>query len=243
MASHGFSPAPAALRPLPRPIPPHLLTLPSPFCLASSLSSSLVQSGGLDSSLVAAVAVKHLKESHNTFDMGRLKTFSVGLEGSPDLAAARKVADFLGTDHTEVTFTVQEGIDSLKEVIWHLESYEQVTRRWHAGDWFRVGLPHHARLATPLSHLTPLIQPSPLRPSADALPQIRAATPMYLLCRRIRAMGLKMILSGEGADEIFGGYLYFHKAPSPEEFHKECVRKTSRLHQVRWTDESVPALS
>jgi len=146
----------------------------------------ILLSGGLDSSLVASVAVRHLEQASNSIMKGeRLKTFSIGLEGSPDLAAAQKVADFLGTDHYNFTFTVEEGLDALEDLIWHLESYEQC----------------------------------------------RAAVPMYLLSRRIKALGIKVVLSGEGADEAFGGYLYFHKAPSAEEFHKECVRKTTRLHE------------
>jgi len=145
----------------------------------------ILLSGGLDSSLVAAIAVKHLKEAKKSFKMDKLKTFSIGLEGAPDLLAARKVAEFLGTDHHEFHFTVEEGVDALRDLVWNIESYEQV----------------------------------------------RAATPMYLLSRKIKALGVKMVLSGEGADEIYGGYLYFHKAPDAAEFHRECVRKTSRLHQ------------
>ena len=115
----------------------------------------------------------------------KVHSFSIGIKGAPDLAAARKVASFLGTEHHEFTFTPQEALDALPNVIWHLESFEQV----------------------------------------------RASVPMYLLSRKIKAMGVKMVLSGEGADEAFGGYLYFHKAPSADEFHRECVRKTTRLHQ------------
>jgi len=111
-------------------------------------------------------------------------SFTIGIEGAPDLVAAKKVADLLGTDHYEFYFTPQEALDALPEVVYHLESYEQC----------------------------------------------RAATPMFLLARRIKAMGVKMVLSGEGADETLGGYLYFHKAPNAAEFHKECVRKTTRLH-------------
>jgi len=145
----------------------------------------ILLSGGLDSSLVASVAVRHLEEATNSVMKGqRLKTFSIGLEGSPDLAAAQKVADFLDTDHYNFTFTVEEGIDALEDLIWHLESYEQV----------------------------------------------RASVPMYILSRKIKSLGTKVVLSGEGADEAFGGYLYFHKAPSPEEFHRECIRKVTRLH-------------
>ncbi|CAG9460254.1 unnamed protein product [Pedinophyceae sp. YPF-701] len=153
--------------------------------LMTDVPFGILLSGGLDSSLVAAIAVKHLKEAEHTYAMKKLKTFSIGLPGAPDLEAARKVADQLGTDHYEFTFSVEDGIDALRDLIWMIESFEQV----------------------------------------------RAAVPMYLLSRKIKAMGTKMVLSGEGADEIFGGYLYFHKAPSAEEFHKETVRKTSRLHQ------------
>jgi asparagine synthase (glutamine-hydrolysing) len=110
----------------------------------------------------------------------------VGLEGAPDLVAAQKVADMIGTVHHEVHFTVQEGLDAIRDVIYHLETYDVTT--------------------------------------------IRAATPMYLMSRKIKAMGIKMVLSGEGADEIFGGYLYFHKAPNAKEFHEETVRKLERLH-------------
>lgn len=155
--------------------------------LMTDVPYGMLLSGGLDSSLVAAIVVKHLSESRNSYQMTRLKTFSVGLKGAPDLVAARRVAEFLGTEHFEFHFTVEDGLDALRDLIWHIESYEQV----------------------------------------------RAAVPMYLLARKIKAMGIKMVLSGEGADEIFGGYLYFHKAPSPDEFHKECVRKTARLHQAR----------
>eukprot|EP01025_Chloroclados_australasicus_P018846 TRINITY_DN2003_c1_g1_i6.p1 TRINITY_DN2003_c1_g1~~TRINITY_DN2003_c1_g1_i6.p1 ORF type:complete len:649 (-),score=79.24 TRINITY_DN2003_c1_g1_i6:1644-3590(-) len=153
--------------------------------LMSDVPLGVLLSGGLDSSLVASVAVRHLKESRNAFDTQHpLNTFSIGIKGSPDLKAARKVADFLGTNHHEFHFTVQEGIDALHDLIYHIESFEQV----------------------------------------------RAAVPMYLLARRIKAMGIKVVLSGEGADEIFGGYLYFHKAPNPVEFHNETVRKVDRLH-------------
>lgn len=154
--------------------------------LMSDVPLAVLLSGGLDSSLVASVAVRHLKEASNAYDREhKLHTFSVGIAGSPDLVAARKVADFLGTVHHEVTFTVEEGIDALQDLIYHIESYEQV----------------------------------------------RAAVPMYLLARRIKALGIKVVLSGEGADEVFGGYLYFHKAPNAEEYHKECVRLVARLHQ------------
>jgi asparagine synthase (glutamine-hydrolysing) len=116
----------------------------------------------------------------------RLHSFAIGLEGSPDLEAAQLAADHIGTVHHGFTFTIQEGLDALEEVIYHLETYDVTT--------------------------------------------IRAATPMFLMARKIRAMGIKMVLSGEGADEIFGGYLYFHRAPDPQAFHEETVRKLSRLH-------------
>ncbi|PIZ09021.1 MAG: asparagine synthase B, partial [Flavobacteriaceae bacterium CG_4_10_14_0_8_um_filter_34_31] len=116
----------------------------------------------------------------------QLHSFAVGLEGSPDLAAAQKVAAHLGTIHHEIKFTIQEGIDAIRDVVYHLETYDITT--------------------------------------------IRASTPMYLMARAIKAMGIKMVLSGEGSDEIFGGYLYFHKAPNAEELHKETVRKLEKLH-------------
>jgi asparagine synthase (glutamine-hydrolysing) len=117
----------------------------------------------------------------------QLHSFSVGLVGSPDLAAAQKVAKHIGTVHHEVTFTVQEGLDAIRDVIYHLETYDITT--------------------------------------------VRASTPMYLLARVIKSMGIKMVLSGEGADEVFGGYLYFHKAPDAKEFHDETVRKLDKLYQ------------
>eukprot|EP00884_Botryococcus_braunii_P006202 jgi/Botrbrau1/15583/Bobra.0288s0002.1 len=154
--------------------------------LMSDAPLAVLLSGGLDSSLVASIAMRHIREATNTYDADHpLHTFSIGIEGSPDLAAAQAVADHLGTIHQGFTFTVEEGLDALRDLIYYIESYEQV----------------------------------------------RAAVPMYLLCRKIKAQGFKVILSGEGADEIFGGYLYFHKAPSPEELHRETVRKVERLHQ------------
>ncbi|MEL0659385.1 asparagine synthase B [Psychromonas arctica] len=148
-------------------------------------------SGGLDSSVISAITQKFAKQRIEDNDetgawWPQLHSFSVGLEGSPDLAAAQKVADELGTVHHPIIFTVQNGIDALKEVIYHLETYDVTT--------------------------------------------IRASTPMYLMARKIKAMGIKMVLSGEGADEIFGGYLYFHKAPNAKEFHEELNRKLSKLH-------------
>ncbi len=148
-------------------------------------------SGGLDSSIIAATAKRFSATRVEDDDQSQawwpnLHSFSVGLEGSPDLAAARIVADHIGTTHHEFHFTVQEGIDALSDVVYHLETYDVTT--------------------------------------------IRAATPMYLMARRIRAMGVKMVLSGEGADELFGGYLYFHKSPDARAFHDETVRKLARLH-------------
>lgn len=148
-------------------------------------------SGGLDSSVISAItqqfAAKRI-EDNDASDAWwpKLHSFSIGLEGSPDLAAAQKVADQIGTVHHPIHFTVQQGIDALKEVIYHLETYDVTT--------------------------------------------VRASTPMYLMARYIKAMGIKMVLSGEGADELFGGYLYFHKAPNAEEFHNELNRKVSKLH-------------
>jgi len=157
--------------------------------LMADVPYGVLLSGGLDSSLISAVAMKiAAKQSANTGGAwgNQLHSFAVGLVGSPDLAAARKVADHIGTIHHEIHFTVQEGLDAIRDVIYHIETYDVTT--------------------------------------------IRASTPMYLLARVIKSMGVKMVLSGEGADEIFGGYLYFHKAPSAEEFHKETVRKIDKLH-------------
>jgi asparagine synthase (glutamine-hydrolysing) len=159
--------------------------------LMTDVPYGVLLSGGLDSSITAALAAKHATmrvEDHERSPAWwpRLHSFAVGLEGSPDLIAAQKAADHIGTVHHGFTFTVQEGLDALEEVIHHLETYDVTT--------------------------------------------IRAATPMYLMARKIRAMGIKMVLSGEGADEIFGGYLYFHKAPDSQAFHEETVRKLSRLH-------------
>ncbi|RMZ53291.1 hypothetical protein APUTEX25_004779 [Auxenochlorella protothecoides] len=154
--------------------------------LMSDAPLGILLSGGLDSSLVASVAVRHIRETTGTFDKDhKVHTFSIGIAGSPDLVAARQVSEFLGTEHHEFTFTVQEGVDALEDLIWHIESIEQV----------------------------------------------RSAIPMYLLARRIKALGIKVVLSGEGADEVFGGYLYFHKAPNPAEFQAETVRLLCRLHQ------------
>ena len=159
--------------------------------LMTDVPYGVLLSGGLDSSITAALAAKHAEmrvEDHEEKPAWwpRLHSFAVGLEGSPDLVAAQRAADHIGTVHHGFTFTIQEGLDALEEVIYHLETYDVTT--------------------------------------------IRAATPMFLMARKIRAMGIKMVLSGEGADEIFGGYLYFHKAPHAQAFHEETVRKLSRLH-------------
>jgi len=160
--------------------------------LMSDVPYGVLLSGGLDSSITSAVAKKYAEKRIESDDTEaawwpQLHSFAVGLEGSPDLAAAQKVADHLSTVHHEIKFTIQEGIDAIKDVIYHLETYDITT--------------------------------------------IRASTPMYLMARAIKAMGIKMVLSGEGSDEIFGGYLYFHKAPNAEEFHNETVRKLDKLHQ------------
>ena len=160
--------------------------------MMSDVPYGVLLSGGLDSSLVAACAARFARRRIEEDDRAeawwpRLHSFAIGLEGSPDLAAAQVAADALGTVHHGFTYTLQEGLDALPEVIRHIESYDVTT--------------------------------------------IRASTPMYLLARRIRAMGVKMVLSGEGSDEIFGGYLYFHKAPDARNFHEELVRKLDALHQ------------
>ena len=159
--------------------------------LMSDVPYGVLLSGGLDSSVTSAIAKKYSQkriESDDTKDAWwpQLHSFSVGLEGSPDLAAAQIVADHIGTIHHEIKFTIQEGLDAIKDVIYNLETYDITT--------------------------------------------IRASTPMYLMARVIKSMGIKMVLSGEGADELFGGYLYFHKAPNSKEFHEETVRKLSKLH-------------
>ena len=159
--------------------------------LMSDVPYGVLLSGGLDSSVTSAIAKKYAQkrvESDDTADAWwpQLHSFSVGLEGSPDLAAAQKVADHIGTVHHEIKFTIQEGLDAIKDVIYNLETYDTTT--------------------------------------------IRASTPMYLMARVIKSMGIKMVLSGEGADELFGGYLYFHKAPNAKEFHQETVRKLDKLH-------------
>jgi len=159
--------------------------------LMSDVPYGVLLSGGLDSSVTSAIAKKYAQkrvESDGTTDAWypQLHSFSVGLEGSPDLAAAKKVADFIGTVHHEIKFTIQEGLDAIRDVIYNIETYDITT--------------------------------------------IRSSTPMYLMARVIKSMGIKMVLSGEGADEIFGGYLYFHKAPNAREFHEETVRKLDKLH-------------
>lgn len=159
--------------------------------LMSDVPYGVLLSGGLDSSIVSALAKQYASmrvESDSTQPAWypQLHSFAIGLEGSPDLAAAQKVADHIGTVHHEVHFTVEEGLNAIRDVVYHLETYD--------------------------------------------ITSIRASTPMYLLARVIKSMGIKMVLSGEGADEIFGGYLYFHKAPTAEAFHEETVRKLSKLH-------------
>lgn len=159
--------------------------------LMSDVPYGVLLSGGLDSSIIAATAKSFVdrrveEDGRAPAWWPRLHTFSIGLEGSPDLAAAREVAQHIDSVHHEFHFTVEEGIDALEDVVYHLETYDVTT--------------------------------------------IRAAVPMYLMARRIRAMGVKMVLSGEGADEIFGGYLYFHRAPDARSLHEETVRKLDRLH-------------
>lgn len=151
-------------------------------------------SGGLDSSVISAIAEKYSAMRIESGDTDRawwprLHSFAVGLQGAPDLAKAREVAEFIGTVHHEINYTIQEGLDAIRDVIYYIETYDVTT--------------------------------------------VRASTPMYLLARFIKSMGIKMVLSGEGADEIFGGYLYFHKAPSAKDFHEETVRKLGKLH---WYD-------
>ena len=159
--------------------------------LMSDVPYGVLLSGGLDSSVTSAIAKKYASKRVETGGASdawwpQLHSFSVGLEGSPDLAAAQKVAKHIGTVHHEIKFTIQEGLDAINDVVYNLETYDITT--------------------------------------------IRASTPMYLMARVIKSMGIKMVLSGEGADELFGGYLYFHKAPSADEFHQETVRKLDKLH-------------
>lgn len=159
--------------------------------LMSDVPYGVLLSGGLDSSIIAATAKKFAarrieEEGRTAAWWPQLHSFSIGLETSPDLKAAREASQHIGSVHHEFHFTIQDGFDALSDVIYHLETYDVTT--------------------------------------------IRAATPMYLMARRIRAMGVKMVLSGEGADEVFGGYLYFHRAPNPRAFHEETIRKLDRLH-------------
>ena len=159
--------------------------------LMSDVPYGVLLSGGLDSSVVSAVAQKFSEhriedDSRTRAYWPRLHSFAVGLKGAPDLAKARVVADHIGTVHHEINYTIQEGLDAIRDVIYYIETYDVTT--------------------------------------------VRASTPMYLLARVIKSMGIKMVLSGEGADEIFGGYLYFHKAPSARDFHEETVRKLSKLY-------------
>ena len=160
--------------------------------LMSDVPYGVLLSGGLDSSITSALAKQFASkriESNDKQDAWwpQLHSFSVGLKGAPDLKAAKIVADHIGTVHHEINFTIQEGIDAIRDVIYHLETYDVTT--------------------------------------------VRASTPMYLMARAIKSLGIKMVLSGEGADELFGGYLYFHKAPNSKEFHEETVRKLDKLHQ------------
>jgi len=159
--------------------------------LMSDVPYGVLLSGGLDSSVTSALAKKFSAKRIEEEDKKeawwpQLHSFVIGLDGSPDLAAARKVADHIGSVHHEIHYTIQEGLDAIRDVIYHIETYDVTT--------------------------------------------IRASTPMYMMARVIRSMGIKMVLSGEGADEVFGGYLYFHKAPNAEEFHKETLRKLNKLN-------------
>ena len=159
--------------------------------LMSDVPYGVLLSGGLDSSVISAIAMKYSRkrveeDSKSDAWWPRLHSFAVGLKGAPDLAKAKEVADYIGTVHHEVNFTVQEGLDAIRDVIYHIETYDVTT--------------------------------------------VRASTPMYLLARVIKSMGIKMVLSGEGSDEVFGGYLYFHKAPTAKDFHDETIRKISKLH-------------
>ena len=158
--------------------------------LMSDVPYGVLLSGGLDSSVISAIAEKfserRIEDDKERAWWPRLHSFAVGLKGAPDLAKAKLVADYIGTVHHEINYTIQEGLDAIRDVIYFIETYDVTT--------------------------------------------VRASTPMYLLARVIKSMGIKMVLSGEGADEIFGGYLYFHKAPSPKAFHEETVRKLSKLY-------------
>lgn len=159
--------------------------------LMSDVPYGVLLSGGLDSSVISAIAKKYAARRIETDGKQdawwpQLHSFAVGLKGAPDLAKAKEVADFIGTVHHEINYTIQEGLDAVRDVIYFIETYDVTT--------------------------------------------VRASTPMYLLARVIKSMGIKMVLSGEGADEVFGGYLYFHKAPDARAFHEETVRKLSKLH-------------
>lgn len=159
--------------------------------LMSDVPYGVLLSGGLDSSIISAVAKKFAAKRIESDDKQeawwpQLHSFAVGLDGSPDLVAAKKVAEHIGTVHHEIHFTIQEGLDAVRDVIYHLETYDVTT--------------------------------------------VRASTPMFLLARVIKSMGVKMVLSGEGSDELFGGYLYFHKAPDAKALHDETVRKLGKLH-------------
>ena len=159
--------------------------------LMSDVPYGVLLSGGLDSSVISAIAEKYSEmriedDSRTKAYWPRLHSFAVGLKGAPDLAKAKLVADYIGTVHHEINYTVQEGLDAIRDVIYFIETYDVTT--------------------------------------------VRASTPMYLLARVIKSMGIKMVLSGEGADDIFGGYLYFHKAPDARAFHEETVRKIGKLH-------------
>lgn len=159
--------------------------------LMSDVPYGVLLSGGLDSSVISAIAKKYAPkriETNNESDAWwpQLHSFAIGLKNAPDLSKAREVAQYIGTVHHEINYTIQEGLDALRDVIYHIETYDVTT--------------------------------------------VRASTPMYLLARVIKSMGIKMVLSGEGADEVFGGYLYFHKAPTPQAFHEETLRKLSKLH-------------
>ena len=159
--------------------------------LMSDVPYGVLLSGGLDSSVISAIAKKYAHKRIETNSQSeawwpQLHSFAVGLRGAPDLSKAREMAEYIGTVHHEINYTLQEGLDALRDVIYFIETYDVTT--------------------------------------------VRASTPMYLLARVIKSMGIKMVLSGEGADEVFGGYLYFHKAPTPQAFHEETVRKLSKLH-------------
>ena len=159
--------------------------------LMSDVPYGVLLSGGLDSSIISALAKRFASKRIEENDKKdawwpQLHSFAIGLKGSPDIAAAKVVADYIGTVHHTIYYTIQEGLDAIKDVIYHIETYDVTT--------------------------------------------IRASTPMYMIARVIKSMGIKMVLTGEGADEIFGGYLYFHKAPNAEEFHKESLRKLGKLH-------------